>query len=300
MRPEYVHAENDDHKTPQALFSEEHEVLRSKGEEWMKKTAESCALVATLIATVVFSAAFQLPGGVTGIGSPVLVKKACFVVFAMSDAVSLFTSTASVLMFLSILTSRYAERDFLKSLPLKLMRGLILLLISIATMIIAFTATFFIIFQEGMRWAPIPIALIACLPVTLFAFQQFPLLVDIYCSVYESDSLFKSSQPRMFQLTSCQSNFPFRRAQVYEATSQGSSHHIPFHPSRRSVSFDLEHSIAFRNASLDHATASGPPSGIKCPLSLHRPSASRIVDPNASEQNTPTLHDMEACLEAFP
>ncbi|KAK9714956.1 hypothetical protein RND81_06G133200 [Saponaria officinalis] len=62
VRSEYTEAENKDHKTPQALFNEEHETLRKLGEEWMKKTAESCALVAALIATVVFSAAFQLPG----------------------------------------------------------------------------------------------------------------------------------------------------------------------------------------------------------------------------------------------
>ncbi|KMS96701.1 hypothetical protein BVRB_8g200070 [Beta vulgaris subsp. vulgaris] len=203
VRREYTEAENEDHKTPQALFSEEHEGLRVKGEQWMKKTAESCAFVATLIATVVFSAAFQLPGGVKDTGSPVLVTKPCFVIFAIANAVSLFTSTASVLMFLSILTSRYAEQDFLKSLPLKLMQGLILLLVSIATMIIAFTATFFITFQEGVRWAAtIPVALIASIPVMLFAFQQFPLLLDIYYSTYKSQSIFEPCKPRLFKLPS--------------------------------------------------------------------------------------------------
>lgn len=115
MRPEYAEAQNKDNKTPQALFTEEHEGLRVKGEQWMKKTSESCALVATLIATVVFSAAFQLPGGLNDNGSPVLVNKPSFMVFAMANAISLFSSTASILMFLSILTSRYSERDFLMS-----------------------------------------------------------------------------------------------------------------------------------------------------------------------------------------
>ncbi|PWA40779.1 PGG domain-containing protein [Artemisia annua] len=41
----------------------------------------------------------------------------------VADAISLFSSAASILMFLSILTSRYAERDFLKSLPKKLTLG---------------------------------------------------------------------------------------------------------------------------------------------------------------------------------
>ncbi|XP_056687852.1 ankyrin repeat-containing protein ITN1-like [Spinacia oleracea] len=159
-------------------------VFRAKGEQWMKKTAESCAFVATLIATVVFSAAFQLPGGVNDKGSAILLKTPSFVVFSTSNAVSLFISLASVLMFLSILTSRYAESDFHVSLPLKLMMGLTLLFVSIATMIIAFTATFFITFCEAaVRWTPVPIiALIAFVPVALFALQQFPLLLDIYRS----------------------------------------------------------------------------------------------------------------------
>ncbi|XP_056695956.1 uncharacterized protein [Spinacia oleracea] len=102
-------------KTPHALFTEEHKDLRLQGEEWMKKTAESCTLVATLITTVVFTAAFTLPGGNDDkTGSPILLKKLSFKVFAISNAVSLFASATSILMFLSILTSRYAETDFLK------------------------------------------------------------------------------------------------------------------------------------------------------------------------------------------
>ncbi|KAK9714957.1 hypothetical protein RND81_06G133300 [Saponaria officinalis] len=118
----------------------------------------------------------------------------------MSNAVSLFTSTASILMFLSILTSRYAERDFLISLPQKLMTGLILLLISIATMVVGFTVTFFIIFHEGLRWPPITIAILAAVPVTLFALQQFPLLAEMYYSTYKSRYVFLPGQQKLFQV----------------------------------------------------------------------------------------------------
>lgn len=274
VRPENAVAENDEHKTPQALFSKEHEVLRSKGEEWMKKTAESCALVATLIATVVFSAAFQLPGGLNGEGSPVLVRKASFVVFAMSNAVSLFTSTSSILTFLSILTSRYAERDFLRSLPLKLMWGLILLLISIATMILAFTTTFFITFRVGVSWAPIPIALIACIPVTLFAFQHFPLLFDIYNSIYGSQSLIESSKSKLFEHSSSRTSFHIyrRQAKANAATPQEASHHPSYHHTELSICVPPELSRA--------------PIKTKKTFSLHRPTASKIVDPIPSESQS--------------
>jgi len=201
---EYAEAKNKDHKTPHALFTESHEQLRAKGEEWMKKTAESCALVASLIATIVLSATFQLPGGTNSAGAPVLVDRPLFMIFAVCNAVSLFSSSASILVFLSILTSRYAERDFLRSLPLKLMFGLTTLFVSIATMVAAFTATFFLTFRKGVRWIPIPIAVFASVPITLFASQQFPLLIDIYRSTYRSRSLFQHSQQKLFRSHSTQ------------------------------------------------------------------------------------------------
>ncbi|CAL9000082.1 unnamed protein product [Prunus brigantina] len=102
----------------------------------MKNTANSCMLVATIIATVVFSAAFSIPGGIADkIGAPNFVKETAFLIFAISDGVALFSSSTSMLMFLYILTSQYAENDFLKSLPLKLMVGLASLFISMTSMI---------------------------------------------------------------------------------------------------------------------------------------------------------------------
>ncbi|KAH9624738.1 hypothetical protein KSS87_009006 [Heliosperma pusillum] len=124
VQPQYAIATNKNGETPLALFTKEHDELRTKGEEWMKTTANSCTLGATLIATVDFTATFTLPGGTKSNGSPVLVKNASFLVFSIANAISLFASSASILMFLSILTSRYAERDFLKSLPRKLVIGL--------------------------------------------------------------------------------------------------------------------------------------------------------------------------------
>ncbi|KMS96654.1 hypothetical protein BVRB_8g201160 isoform B [Beta vulgaris subsp. vulgaris] len=279
VRPEYIEAENNDRKTPHALFREEHERLRTKGEEWMKKTAESCALVATLIATVVFSAAFQLPGGINEKGYPVLQKRASFVVFSISNGVSLFTSTASVLMFLSILTSRYAEQDFLVSLPLKLMSGLILLLISIATMIVAFTATFFITFREGVTWAPIPIALIASIPVTLFTLQQYPLLMDIYQSTYKSHQyLFKSSKSELFETTAA------------KTTNYLTTPHGPAFLLHENAPTSRYH---FSNGQ----TASSIPNRSRS-SSINHPTPSQIVDPIASEQGTSTYGSHETPTEA--
>ncbi|KAL2524767.1 Ankyrin repeat family protein [Abeliophyllum distichum] len=117
--------ENGDHKTPSELFTEKHKKLREDGEEWMKETATSCMVVTTLIATVAFAAAFTTPGGNNDTGVPIFLKDGWFTVFFISDAGAMFSSTTSIMMFLSILTARYAEDDFLFSLPAKLMVGLI-------------------------------------------------------------------------------------------------------------------------------------------------------------------------------
>ncbi|KAL7219495.1 hypothetical protein ACSBR2_012531 [Camellia fascicularis] len=109
-----------------------------------------------------------------------------FMVFAISDAIALVTSSTSILMFLSILTSRYAENDFLESLPFKLMIGLTTLFISITTMMVAFGATFFIVFDHYTVWVPIAVALFACVPIILFATLQYPLLADVIHSTYGS------------------------------------------------------------------------------------------------------------------
>ncbi|XP_028057663.1 ankyrin repeat-containing protein ITN1-like isoform X2 [Camellia sinensis] len=144
MQPSYVEKKNSKGKT--ALVTEEHKNLVEKGEAWMKNTASQSIVVATLIATVMFAAAFTVPcGNDNNTGIPMFRKDSSLMVFAISDAIALVTSSTSVLMFLSILTSRYAENDFLESLPIKLMIGLTTLFISITTMMVAFGATFFII-----------------------------------------------------------------------------------------------------------------------------------------------------------
>ncbi|XP_026452824.1 ankyrin repeat-containing protein ITN1-like isoform X1 [Papaver somniferum] len=114
----------------QFVFSEEHKDLLKEGEDWLKDTSGSCMIVAALIATVAFAAAFTVPGGNISDsnsalnGTPVFLGNSSFTLFAIADALALFSSITSVLMFLAIYTSRYAEIDFLKSLPQKLIFGL--------------------------------------------------------------------------------------------------------------------------------------------------------------------------------
>ncbi|XP_008235975.1 PREDICTED: uncharacterized protein LOC103334783 [Prunus mume] len=175
---------NEENMTPHDLFTKNHEQLVKEGERWMKETATSCTVVGALIITIMFASAFTVPGGNNGeTGIPIFLKTKLFMAFIVSDAISLFSSTTSVLMFLGILTSRYAEEDFLKSLPTKMIIGLSTLFVSIAAMMVAFSSGLFIMIHE-QSWIVIPMIFLASVPITLFIWMQFPLLVEIFISTY--------------------------------------------------------------------------------------------------------------------
>ncbi|KAJ0510195.1 putative PGG domain, ankyrin repeat-containing domain superfamily [Helianthus annuus] len=57
----YKERKNEDGLTPEELFTKEHKQLVTEGEKWMKDTASQCMVVAALIATIVFAAAFTVP-----------------------------------------------------------------------------------------------------------------------------------------------------------------------------------------------------------------------------------------------
>lgn len=186
-------------KTPKMVFTEEHMSLKAEGDKWMKDTANSCTIAAALIATVVFASAITVPGGnKADSGFPFFSSESAFIIFAVSDAISLFTSTTSLLMFLSILTSRYAEQDFLYALPKRLSVGLVTLFVSISFMMAAFSATLYLVFGQKKGWILIPVAALACLPVTSFVLLQFPLLVDVISSTYGRGIFGKQSNRRFY------------------------------------------------------------------------------------------------------
>ncbi|KAL5567511.1 hypothetical protein UlMin_024086 [Ulmus minor] len=171
-------------KRASQVLTETHQDLKIAGERWMKNTSSSCTVVGALIFTIMFTATFTLPGGnKQDTGFPMFLDEKLFKVFIISDAISLFSSTTSVLTFLGVLTSRYAEEDFLTSLPTKMILGLSTLFISIAAMMTAFCAVIALLFQSQI-WIVVPTILLAIIPVTLFVGLQFPLLVEIFLSTY--------------------------------------------------------------------------------------------------------------------
>ncbi|CAJ1948662.1 unnamed protein product [Sphenostylis stenocarpa] len=178
MIPEHyiMHCDVDGH-TAEDMLENEHDDMLKEAQKWLKETAQSCSTVAILVATVVFAAAYTVPGG-TENGTPVLLHSGVFLFFTIMDVVALATSLASVVVFLSILTSPCELWDFHKSLPRKLNLGFALLFLSLMTTMLAFSATMLLTIRlEWKNWTSTLIYSAAFFPVTIFAMIQFPVIM---------------------------------------------------------------------------------------------------------------------------
>ncbi|XP_047160127.1 uncharacterized protein LOC124830457 [Vigna umbellata] len=195
MPPHLIIKKNSAFLTAKDLFTKEHEGLRKDGVEWMKRTAENCMLISTVIATAVFSASINIPGGIDdGTNKPNYLNQTSFLVFAISAGAAFISSSTAILIFLSILMSRYSEDDFYRSLPFKLIFGLLTLFISIACMMVAFACAFFIMYNYGSWIVPNSIAVLVCLPLLLYIFLQYSLWSDIIYSTFNCRSLFRPTK----------------------------------------------------------------------------------------------------------
>jgi len=179
--PKYLLCQTDnDSKTPADIFTENHKNLVKEGGEWLNKTSESCSVVAALTATVASATSTTVPGGVKeNSGTPNLESHPAFDIFAVTSLVALCFSVTALFLFLSILTSRYQEKDFRVDLPGKLLLGLTSLFVSIAVILISFCAGHFFVLKDKLKDRALPVYVVTCLPITFYAISQFPLYFDI-------------------------------------------------------------------------------------------------------------------------
>ncbi|XP_065615608.1 ankyrin repeat-containing protein ITN1-like [Quercus suber] len=167
---------NNKGKTADELFQDTHAGLLELAQKWTKETSQSCSAVSVLVATVVFAAAYTVPGGNDASGRPNFINSPFFVLFTIMDVVSLACSLSSVVMFLSILSSPFEYENFKASLPRKLMIGFTLLFFSVTTTMLSFAATIFLLLRfQKKAWTNTLIYTAAFLPVSMFALIQFPL-----------------------------------------------------------------------------------------------------------------------------
>ncbi|GKV44759.1 hypothetical protein SLEP1_g51918 [Rubroshorea leprosula] len=176
--------------TPHKVFTSEHKQSLFAADKWMKFTAGCYTVVGTLIITIMFAAAFTIPGGNNQeTGLPLFINRKAFKIYMIFDAVSLCSASTSVVTFLGILTSSYNIEDFDKYAPTKLIVGLSSLFISVAAMMTAFCLALLLMLQRRW-WILIPCMLLAGMPVTLFVLLQFPLLVEIFNLTYCRSPIF--------------------------------------------------------------------------------------------------------------
>ncbi|KAL6207183.1 hypothetical protein ACLB2K_024428 [Fragaria x ananassa] len=175
----HINQKNKEGDTPQALFTKQHEELVKEGREWLIRTTNSCIVVAVLIATVAFTSIYTVPGGSDKNGKPLLLNTTAFTIFTASDVAALCFAFTSVVVFLSITTSKMNEQDFRTSLPLKLVLGLSMLFFSVTALMIGFAATLVITIRHRVHQAAAPIIAIACFPVAFFLLLQLPLYTNI-------------------------------------------------------------------------------------------------------------------------
>ncbi|XP_052118469.1 ankyrin repeat-containing protein NPR4-like [Arachis duranensis] len=190
VHPKCKEAKNEDGKKPHEIFMEQHKELAKEGEKWAKDTAGAFSIVGTLITTILFAAAFTLPGGNNQHnGEPMFLHDWAFNVFIVADAISLFASSTSVLIFIGILTSRYTEIDFLQVLPWKLLAALVALFLSVVCMMVAFCAAL-LAMLKGKAYHPLLIGAIvlASIPIIVFIPSQLRLFVEIFDSTTMSNN----------------------------------------------------------------------------------------------------------------
>ncbi|KAF5943391.1 hypothetical protein HYC85_017468 [Camellia sinensis] len=171
---------NNDGLTAEKLFAKNNAKLRTEAKDWLKRTTENCSIVAVLIATVAFAAAYTIPGGPNqDTGYPLLQTKPFFVIFTLTDVISITFALTAVITFLSILTSSFQLKDFRRSLPKKLMLGLSLLILSVSMMMLAFAATVILLLHDKEQWTRIALYSVAFFPVCIFALSYLPLYIEL-------------------------------------------------------------------------------------------------------------------------
>ncbi|XP_052197236.1 ankyrin repeat-containing protein ITN1-like [Diospyros lotus] len=187
LTPMFRKLRNKDKKTPEDLFKETHKDLKKEARDWLKDIAQSCSVVATLIVTIMFTAAFTVPGGENDdTGLPRKLGSKYFTIYIISDALSLLFSCTSAMIFLGIHTSLFREDDFLFKLPLALMFGLLTLFLSIATMMMAFGIALFIMLREHFMWISIPMLTLGSIPVSIYAILHVRIFIHVFRSTFRS------------------------------------------------------------------------------------------------------------------
>ncbi|KAM6567824.1 hypothetical protein CsatA_026952 [Cannabis sativa] len=195
--PAFRNKMNSKHQTPQDLFTKEHSQLMKESEKWMKKNANICLLVATIIVTIIFQANSdtskdEKPNSSSSLSSSSILKN----ILSISNIIAMSSSSIAIMLNLFIIISRFSEDDLFLPLPLAFIIGILSLYVSVIFTMTSFCLTTF------MATESLAIRLCACLleflPIILFPFLVFPIFIDLTNIIFFSESKFKPYAKRVF------------------------------------------------------------------------------------------------------
>ncbi|XP_054785386.1 uncharacterized protein LOC129291857 isoform X1 [Prosopis cineraria] len=179
---------NKEGKTPDEIFSEEHEKLLKESNDWLRDASGSHAVVAALIVSVTHAASSTVPGGTDDAGKPRLRGKLAFDIFVFSVLVSFCSSISSLVAFVAVLSSRKQPVDYLRSLPLKLCFGMTTFYLSVVSLLVSFCAATFFELDQRIKQKISPYALML-IPLWLYTYEQIPLYWNLLKSTCSSEPL---------------------------------------------------------------------------------------------------------------
>ncbi|KAJ6416360.1 hypothetical protein OIU84_002249 [Salix udensis] len=181
----YATLPNGTGKTAGDLFNASHEKQLENAQKWIKETTQFCSTVAAGVFTIVFAAAYTVPGGSDENGKPNFIDSPYFMFFTVSDIFSLASSLTSLVVFLSLLTSTFELKEFHISLPRTLLAGFAFLFFAVIMTTLCFGATILILVQSERKSTSLLLSISAFLPALLFVTMQFRLYVFIMGSAYD-------------------------------------------------------------------------------------------------------------------
>ncbi|KAH7842669.1 hypothetical protein Vadar_007879 [Vaccinium darrowii] len=190
--------DQENRKESEKRRKERKERSRADKAEALKKTSESLTLVATLIATITFAAAFAIPGGYDGNQGPkqgmaVLVRQASFKAFAIANTIAVMCSTSSVVYYVFAAFHYFDEEKQGR----RYENGFYLVLIAIVAMTVGFiSGTYAMLVRSlGLAIATSIIASITFLIYFLELRRLFELWYYLMFPWQEEGNVFKHSWP---------------------------------------------------------------------------------------------------------
>ncbi|KAL0719943.1 hypothetical protein Bca4012_069267 [Brassica carinata] len=124
-------------------------------------------LVAVLVATVAFAAAFQIPGGYKPDGTPTLMEKAAFKCFLVFDTVAFCFSVTTVYFLF------YASRHGFRARSSFLYMSCLLMVVSLIAMASAFVSGMYLISSKSRLLALVPFVMVGTLVLHGFIYWFF-------------------------------------------------------------------------------------------------------------------------------